>query len=86
MAGEPLGEQDLSDLLGLLVVVQGSLMGGDVDPDLAQRLLGRVAGVERHQAYELARAGEFDRLLGRFDELNDALRRALGEVVDARGT
>jgi hypothetical protein len=81
---EPLGEKDLSDLLGLLVVVQGSVIGGDIDSDLAQSLLGRVAGVDRHQAYELAQAREFDRLAHRFDELNGALRRALGEVVDPR--
>jgi len=79
-----LGEKDLSDLLGLLVVVQGSVIGGDIDSDLAQSLLARVAGVDRHQAYELAQAREFGPLARRFDELNDALRRALGEVVDAR--
>jgi hypothetical protein len=82
--GEPLGEDDLTTLLGLVVVVQGAVVGGDIDRNLARRLLNRVAGVEVHDAYDLAETRQHDLLLRRLDELNDSLRRALGEVVDER--
>jgi len=74
---ERMDERDLAALIGILAVLEGGLMAGDVSPWLAARIRERLEreALVAHDGTEM----DVRRALG---DLNQRLRRALGEPGD----
>ena len=70
-------ERDLAALIGILAVLEGELVGGEVSPHLAGRIRERLERVAL-----VAPGGTACEVRQALDDLNQRLRSALGEHAD----
>ena len=72
VAPNPLGKQDAAALIGLLAVLEGHLITGDLDPHVVARLSGRLVGSGAGAAELRVALSTLDRrlryVLGEYDE------------------